>query len=276
MKLFQYVIASLLIHFLFWGGLKSLPQGLVQPATDTVEISILDQPPAQRKFVTDPNMDKLEESLNQLEKKVKFLSKNTRRVKREQVARRTGKTANRQLQQPKRQQQQKWDPPTINGPGISAKQELRKMEKEVRLSESTISEFIPEVRQGGFTSLNTDQFMFYTFYARINEQIRNRWVSNIREFADMTPQSILNNITQKRQLTQLEVILSPEGEYIKTIIHKKSESHGLDMAAAQAFLDANPFNNPPLEIVSEDGYIHLHYAFYVQWRPNAFARRPAQ
>ena len=271
MKLLQYVIASILVHFLFWGGLYSLPQGPVLTDTDTVEITIMDREP-ERRFVTDPNMEKLQDSLNKLEKRVKFLSKNTRRVKKQQVARKTGKTQNQRLQKQVQQQRKPWEPPSITGPGISAKQELRKMEKEVRLSESTISEFIPEVRQGGFTSLNTDQFMFYTFYARINEQIRNRWVNNIRAYADSTPLRALNQISKKRQLTQLEVLLTPDGDYVKTIIHQGSQSEGLDRAAAQAFVDANPFNNPPEEIVSEDGYIHLHYAFYVTWRPNAFAR----
>lgn len=282
MKLFQYVIVSILIHALVWGFFSFGPKASFPASSNQVEIEIIESPKNQQQFVTQPNIKQLQDSLNRLEKKARFLSQETQRVQKEQVASRTGQTRNRNRRQaqPKASPpKEAWTPPSITGPGIQAKRDLQKMsrsrhyEAQVRLSESTISEFIPEVKRGGFTSLNTDQFMFYTFYARINEQIRNRWVNQIRAFADYATPMELQSIAKRRQITQVEVVLSPSGQHVKTLIHKASDSPGLDQAVTAAFLEAQPFNNPPSEIVADDGYIHLHYAFHVQWRPTAFARQ---
>ena len=51
-----------------------------------------------------------------------------------------------------------------------------------RLSGVSMSgERLPEdVRIGNFTALNTDRFVYYTFYARVEEQIRHRWVRYVK------------------------------------------------------------------------------------------------
>lgn len=46
---------------------------------------------------------------------------------------------------------------------------------------STTGEQLPQdIQIGDFTALNTDRFVYYTFYARIEEQIRHRWVRYVK------------------------------------------------------------------------------------------------
>lgn len=272
MRLERYLIASLLFHFLIVAALLRLhtPQ---LPQEKTIQITIIDSQEdrsTHQTFVTDPELQPLKNALNELKKKADFLSKETRRVRKQMVARQGDKTQNNPTPTkrnlfPKPNQNSDLDgtAPAFSGPRAAER---------VVLSDSTIAEYIPDVKQGGFTSLNTDQFMYYTFYARINEQIRNRWVGNLRAFADSAGPVELNRLSSREQITELEVLLDQDGNYLKTIIHRKSESRGLDAAAALAIQNAAPFLNPPSEIAQEDGLIHLYYQFHVHWRPKYVAR----
>ncbi len=131
----------------------------------------------------------------------------------------------------------------------------------VNAGTSTIGERVPEdIRIGDFTALNTDRFVFYTFYARIDEQIRNRWVRYMRAVnyggGDIPPGT--TPLT-----THLEMVLNREGEFIRAIIHDGSGSRDVDNAPILAFREARIFPHPPREMVKEDGTIRLLYSFTV-------------
>ncbi len=293
MKRFQYLIASaglhaLLILIFLWGAGRWSKLPAQRPVPVEVVYQTTPSPEQTKTFVTDPQQKQLEQALKKLEDQARFLSKNTQRVQREQVASRTGRTQNAaqtQRQQatptpshPSRSQPspRPWDPPPLTGPGLDARKELahetqQNHEAHVQLSESTINEYIPEVRRGGFTSLNTDQFLFYTFYARINEQVRNRWVQNLRSFMYRSNPRLIDSLARRVQTTELEVLLDKKGNFVRAVILGPSEDPGLDDAAAFAFRMAQPFNNPPADIVDTDGCIHLHYSFYVGLRPRSLA-----
>lgn len=284
-KLFQYVTASLAIHLVMLLIFSDVQTRTTKPQSERIEIELKDSGKKERQFVTDPNMDKLQKSLEKLEDKVRLLSKTTQRTRAEQVARQKGQTRNLNQEQKINPQidqvteKQAWDPPSIDGAGevlTKTKKEITKKDSstkqfQVHLGQSAISEYIPEVREGSFTSLNTDQFLFYTFYARINEQIRNRWVQNLSDFSNSYPPQVLDQLSRRNQITVVEVLLTRDGNYVKSFIHRKSDHPGLDQAVVRSFTQAQPFNNPPLEILSEDGLIHLHYSFHLQWRPRSMA-----
>jgi hypothetical protein len=141
----------------------------------------------------------------------------------------------------------------------------------VTLDQSTISEYLPQLREGGFSSLNTDQFVYYTFYARINEQVRNRWVQNLQQFFANTSPQELNRLSTRNQVTEIEILLDQKGNYYRTIYHRKSQSNAIDQAGAFAFENAAPFINPPSEMIEKDGYIHLFYQLNVLTRPQYVA-----
>jgi TonB family protein len=285
MKLFQYVILSVFTHVLIYSFLSFLPAPPPSLSTQTIDILYLDkkESDAQKKqFVTAPDeQKKLIDKLKQLEQKAKFLSREVRRVEKEQVAAQSGLTKNsipsknryeREPTDDMKPQNEPTQRPPLTGPGTlatRAKNEL--IERNARLSESTISEYIPEVKVGGFTSLNTDQFLFYTFYARINEQLRSRWVQNLRNFMQTGSPVLIERLAREPQITEVEVVLDANGRYLKSIIHRNAGDRFLDDSAIQAFVQAAPFNNPPSEIVGPDGNIRLHYAFYVELRPRYMA-----
>lgn len=278
----QPFIISLLIHLCLYLLAQLTPSTPNRPPQEVEIVYQNETTQPGRQFVTDPNKDNLENALEKLKEQTKRLSQHTRRYQREQVARQSGRTENsqytRQRQRsatPSPAQSQNQEPQSqlgANGdlavsplplPGVVG--------HESRTGYSALAEFVPDVQQGGFTSLNSDQFVHYTFYARTNEQIRNRWVALIRNFVNNHMVTDINQLAQKTQMTEVEIILNPDGHFEKAILRQGAESRELDEIAITAFRLAAPFNNPPSEMVADDGFIHLHYGFHVQFRPRFVA-----
>lgn len=130
---------------------------------------------------------------------------------------------------------------------------------------STTGEALPsDVQVGDFTALNTDRFVFYTYYARTDERIRNPWVRYVRAAlygGGDIPEGV------RELVTKLEIVLDREGRYLRTILHEGSGSSDIDRAAMLAFHEAKQIPHPPREMIKEDGTIRLLYAFHVDRLP---------
>jgi hypothetical protein len=130
---------------------------------------------------------------------------------------------------------------------------------------STSGELLPsDVKIGDFTALNTDRFTYYTFYARVEEQIRHRWVRFVKAAlyggGDVP-------IGRSDFMTNLEIVLNRRGEFVRAIIHQESGSKDLDSAPVLAFREARMIPNPPREMLKPDGTIRLLYSFHVDQVP---------
>jgi hypothetical protein len=288
MKLYQLLIISVLFHLgLLW--LAWLLPANFSKTSRTQEIQLVYQNETknsvkdEKYFVSDYNREE-DDALDILKKKVKRLSRITRRVKEELLAKKSGPSQNQvaQKMQSDIQKQLKNDlkpndlhslPSDItdkDSPSIT-KPMPDSVAKNTQMGDSSIENFIPDVKMGGFTSLNSDQFVYYTFYARTNEQIRNRWIENIRHFLSTTPQTEINRLSSKTQISNIEVLLNRKGHFVRALVHQQAENAQLDESAIAAFRLASPLNNPPEEMVSEDGYIHLYYGFYLGFKPRYIA-----
>jgi len=141
---------------------------------------------------------------------------------------------------------------------------------------STIGEQLPDdIKFGDFTALNTDRHLYYTFYSRIEEMIRPRWVNYAKAVVygvEMGSERVSGRATW---VTKLEILLDPKGNFKKAILHESSGVRNLDAAPVQAFRDASQFPNPPQEMVKDDGSIHIYYAFSVNVVPQ-YARAPKE
>lgn len=140
---------------------------------------------------------------------------------------------------------------------------------------STIGERLPDdVKIGDFTALNTDRQLYYTFYARMEEKIRGRWINYVRAVVGGIENGTEPIHGRPSWNTRLEIVLDKEGTFTRAILHSSSGSKGLDSAPVQAFRDAQQFPHPPPEMIKDDGMIHLDYAFYVELVPR-YATRSA-
>ena len=264
---FQSLSISLVLHLAFlWFFASYKPP--IAPAKGPVAVEIIYKDKNhQPQFVTDPKIGKL---LDQLKKHSQFLSKFNQTVKKQQVARLNGKTKNQKPQNKKQTNRKKLSKKQKGiGKFLPQKPQLG---ANFRLMPSTISEYIPNIDKGGFTALNTNQFTFYTFFSRINEQVRFRWIRNIHNFSSILSVGQINKLARHPRVTKIEILLDKSGQFVKAQVNSSSGSHSLDLAAENAFEDAAPFSNPPPEMLEADGYIHLRYSFHVIWKPRFLAK----
>lgn len=261
MTSFQALTASLIIHvfLLFWLSHSETPEA---PKYSNFEV-VYTEPERQKQMVEQAEVP-VDELLkvNPEEKPADFFSEKTVRVKNQMQAALSGAKANRggkvvKPQRPTETQDEGGESPSPReapqwNPGFSANDDA-----------------LPaNIRIGDFTALNTDAHLFYTFFARVKEQIRYRWVNRVENVIETTKVTDVRNQNQSTWQTYIEVILDSHGKFLNASVMKPSGLPGFDKAAILAFRDGAPFPNPPQELVKSDGKIYLEYAFQVNWEPS--------
>lgn len=282
MRLILTLILSLTIHFLLMWLSARIPPSQVSSKQPHIEIEILDSStskPGQVVRQTDVPEHLLRKTL---EDKVALLSERSQRVAEQtraallgQTVNRSPKTDKRAIELPRPQQSKKDFNPFADMPRpiLPRGQDARHPSfSQLNPGLSTVGEVLPnEISIGQFTALNTDRYLFYSFFARIEDLIRYRWESSVRLALESSRRSQFG-VGQKAWVTQLEIELSPEGNFKRASILKPSGIQSFDQAAANSFAQAKFFPNPPKEMIEDDGVIRLKYAFQVQVDPRLVAR----
>lgn len=279
-KSFEGLLISVLLHIVLVVLYFNAPS--IPSSTDSgqTEITILDQaptPPSKAKSIV-TETDKQDKPPMDLKDTADFLSQFTKRVKKQIVARNNGETRNSQptpipLQakptaEKKRVAGLESDRKGVEDEGVGlAPPGGNQAMRQVAIGPSSIAEYIPGVEQGEFTALNTDQFTYYSFYARINEQVRNRWVSAVRNYTSSLSPKDIEQLSKYDRQTVVEIILEPDGEFSSSVLQHSSGDRTLDQTTIQAFRAAAPFLNPPRGVLESDGKVHLRYGFIVRFRP---------
>lgn len=275
-KSFQALVLSIIVHLLITLLISRMPSQSETHVDQPIEVTIQETPTSKGTFV--PETETKEDLLDRLRDQAKYLSQYNKRVKEEMLAQRIDKTKNRAGKDPSlddeaRFTQQGGKRPTPEGVGETKTNDngmnmfdggQGPFGRQVMEGQSTAGEYIPGVKRGAFNTLNTDRFTFYTFYSRINEQVRNRWVMRLRNLANSLSQQEIDHIGEHPRITEFIVQLNPEGSYVRTNLIRSSGIASLDHAAMDAVRDAAPFLNPPKEMVKESGFIDLHYGFMVE------------
>jgi protein TonB len=128
---------------------------------------------------------------------------------------------------------------------------------------SRTMDFLPGVETGSHTLLNTREFIYYSYFSRMKEQIHWRWSQYLQTELPLTAFTLNHGNRQKIFSTSLYVYLSIDGEIQDMRVVKSSGEDNIDSAALHAFLSAAPFPNPPTGLVEEDGYIHIKQSFHL-------------
>jgi protein TonB len=293
-KSFIGLTLSILIHIALVLLIVLMPKPDSSSRETPTEVTILDNRNAQS-FVDETQVPK-NDLLEDLKKKAKFVSKFNKRVKEETVAKHIDRSKNSPTDTPALEQQQEMGQSNKHGQskaggrsgerhpeiqssfaGLQPKPQTlgsggppgatEGFGKNIVMGASSISQYIPGVKQGSFSALNTDQFTYYTFFERVNEQLRYRWVSLVRSYLNGLSEAELSRLTKTDKYFQVEVVLDADGKYMKGFIHHSSGDQPIDMTAIDAFQAAAPFPHPPKGLVEDDGYIHLHYNFLLMLQP---------
>ncbi|MBO9667403.1 MAG: TonB family protein [Bdellovibrio sp.] len=284
-----------MLHILVLTGVIYLAPIFENRKPETIEVSIQEAPaiPAKKSAAKNEKQivrqallpDKMQ--VPEDETMARFLSEKTQRVKQEMQSALNGMTENRsntstlpkatkpKPQQAKTAQENKENnPPDKDGyRNVDISKELAEMNR-LNQGQSTVGEALPtDVKIGSFTALNTDRYLFYTFYARIEEMVRYRWESRVQQAINNFDPATATTASNKNWNTQVEFLLDRRGFLQKALIMKESGIQAFDAAAVNAFREARVFPNPPQEMVQDDGYIHLKFTFTVNYAPPTMVNR---
>lgn len=272
-KVIFFITLSLVAHQLLYIGLEyrkaTLESQLLRDKLTALDklIEFKLEPATNKKrhkVVTDTNTGKKVKKKNA---NTLFQSRFNKVVNEETVARHTGATINR-----KKSANTNKSKDTKNNKLDKSEFGYFKASQKTSGGYSTISEYIPNVKRGGFTSLNTNQFVYYAFFNRINNQIRSRWTDHLSFLGQRLEKPRLAQLANKDHITNITAIITPDGKLQKVIITKSSGYKETDWAVTEAFVRAAPLLNPPAGLVESDGLIRLEYSFHLTWQSQGFGQ----
>lgn len=281
------LVISLLLHLGIWQGLDLFEPQALQLAPKPIEIEVLD--PEEQKKVQSREKENLRQVVEQDTKPLndeapedsRFLSRFNQRVEKETKAshhgdftnagkrgERTQGQQNAQKTKPKKETAQ--DDGTLPSlkdlsPSFSMtpKADAVKEVDQQGLASQT-NDHLEGVEQGMETILNTREFVYYSYYQRIREKIRQYWEPKIREKVKKIFATGRSIASSTDRITKVIIVLDKQGSLIKVQIVGESGIQDLDEAAVEAFRAAEPFPNPPDGIIETDGLIRIRWDFVLE------------
>lgn len=126
---------------------------------------------------------------------------------------------------------------------------------------SAIENYVPMVKPGNQTALNTARSPFGMYLAAIHNRLHPIFADWFLASLDSLPPSDPQN--NREIFTSLEIILDQdEGRVVKQGVTRTSGVTAFDISALSSVERAGPFGTPPREIVSPDGRVYLHWEFH--------------
>lgn len=125
---------------------------------------------------------------------------------------------------------------------------------------SALENFLPEVRPGNQTALNTRAAPFAAFIAHMHRNIHKLWGFGALEEWDELPRS--SPFNNESLLTTVEIVLAGDGTIDKVSVIQASGYVAYDAAAVDTVYSAGPYPDPPAVIRSGNGKIYIHWRFF--------------
>ncbi|MGE0821813.1 MAG: hypothetical protein AB7G75_34330 [Candidatus Binatia bacterium] len=112
-------------------------------------------------------------------------------------------------------------------------------------------DFLPDVRQGNLTFLNTKAHRFAPFVRRVALRVFQHLIIHQRKNLQ------INDVVAAREYSTIEAKIDTQGNLKKLIIQTRSGSYAVDEALLRACENGAWDENPPPEAIAEDGLIHF-------------------
>lgn len=113
------------------------------------------------------------------------------------------------------------------------------------------------------TLLSTREFVYYSYYNRIKDKLRQYWEPKIKEKVERIMRQG-RSIASADRVTKIVILLDRDGTLVRVQVIGASGVMDLDDAAVEAFRAAAPFPNPPKGIVEDDGLIRIRWDFILE------------
>lgn len=292
-SLIAFILISFLLHLSLWKGLNLFRSQKSESNRPKVEVVIVDKSeqkprPPTKDSLSQQIVEQNKQPLNdELPDQARFLSQHNQRVQEETRAQATGKFSN--LAQPgtpqvgdtdgeKREEITKNHKRSKGGhlpdlsslkPDFSLTPDLRVTPPELPPGRpSQTDDYLKDTKLGIQTLLSTKEFVYYSYYNRIKEKIRQHWEPTIRENVRMAIRRGRSIASTRDRVTRVLITLDKDGTLLQVQVLGESGIVELDEAAVQAFREAAPFPNPPQGMIEQDGYIRIRWDFILEASSN--------
>lgn len=125
-------------------------------------------------------------------------------------------------------------------------------------------DYIKELEPGLETLLSTKEFKYYTYFARIRQQLNQHWTPRVRQKVSQIYKSGRTIASSEDMITRCLITLDRNGRLLRVQIIGDSGIRELDEAAIEAFRAAAPFPNPPKGMIDPDGTIKIRWDFILE------------
>jgi TonB family protein len=119
-------------------------------------------------------------------------------------------------------------------------------------------DWLRDIDDGESTALNAKKFKYASFFNRVKRGVAQEWHPDV-VYVRHDPTG--NVYGTKDRVTVLRVHLRPDGSVKELSMLQSSGVEFLDEEARDAFRRAQPFPNPPPQLVDGDGLIHFNFGF---------------
>ncbi len=133
---------------------------------------------------------------------------------------------------------------------------------------SATDDHLKNVQTGMQTLLSTREFVYYSYYNRIKDKLRQTWEPKIKEKMERIFRQGRTIASTSDRVTKVIIVLDAQGILRKVQVIGPSGVHDLDDAAVEAFRAAAPFPNPPRGIIDSDGTIKIRWDFILEANAN--------
>jgi TonB family protein len=131
-----------------------------------------------------------------------------------------------------------------------------------RAFESGTQDYLRDVEEGDETSLNAKEWKFASFFNRVKNQVRAHWNPG-DEYRRRDPTGAIYG--QKDRYTLLRIQLKPNGTLANVALELPSGVEFLDDEAIEAFKRAEPFPNPPRQLIdAAQGTVSFRFGFFLE------------
>lgn len=267
MTAWRFLFISLGVHFLLVFLFGKFQAPLHSDATkDTVVIELAESK-SDRKIILPRLMPDDPKSKKQKPKKATVLGPEDREVVEETTGKQTvlGQKKVPLNLQPQLDKIESEDlPPSREKPddGPGKRKQIAQNRPEFQ-QQFQAEEHVDGVKENSVTSLNSERFVFSSFFGRIDSQVLPIWRRNVNEsLRSMGPQ-MQRKIAGQQFLTVVDILLDEKGNVKDVVLLKNSGIPQLDQSVLDTFKELTFFPNPPKAMLKEDNRIHLTYAFNV-------------
>lgn len=261
-RILIFIFASLFFHFSIL-TIVHFSQTKTQLAKDTVTVEYLTPQELIKKF-EDPEkhqiVEQSEEAVNdEAPEDSKFMSLHNQRVAKETKAKNHGDFKNESASENSNHP----SPKLIN---LTPGYDWQKISQKNNLPQkpAATDDYIENVAEGEETLLSTREFIYYTYYQRIKNQLSQYWEPKIKEKVTRLFSQGRNIAATGDKITKIIITLNAKGILIKVQVLEQSGVKDLDDAAVEAFRAAAPFPNPPKGIEDSDGTIKIRWDFVLE------------